>query len=194
MTENASEGPKIRSRHITTISPWTSIIAREVEFTPGAVPEIYHAVAQADYVGVIAITPEGLFPLVRQYRPVLEAYTWELPAGTVDGDEDPADSAQRELLEETGYPTLTLRSLGTTCPCTGRLNNRLHGFLIETGPRIADFEPEPGMSVDLVTLARLFDMIRSGEFVAQQHIGALLQAALYGFLDLNPLLPGATKG
>jgi hypothetical protein len=33
MTE---EWPKVRSRKVTKVSPWMEVIAREVEFTPGA--------------------------------------------------------------------------------------------------------------------------------------------------------------
>eukprot|EP01104_Vermistella_antarctica_P000655 TRINITY_DN107_c0_g2_i1.p1 TRINITY_DN107_c0_g2~~TRINITY_DN107_c0_g2_i1.p1 ORF type:complete len:325 (+),score=28.10 TRINITY_DN107_c0_g2_i1:406-1380(+) len=41
--------------------------------------------------------------LVRQFRPPLGAYTVEFPAGLVDDNEPPRDSALRELKEETGY-------------------------------------------------------------------------------------------
>jgi len=36
--------PRIRSRRTTAVSPWVSIIAREVEFARGAAPQTYHAV------------------------------------------------------------------------------------------------------------------------------------------------------
>jgi 8-oxo-dGTP pyrophosphatase MutT (NUDIX family) len=189
----SEEWPKIRSRHTRTISPWTGVIAREVEFAPGAPAETYHAVMQADYVGIVARTPSGRIPIVRQFRPALEAYTWELPAGTVDKDEDPAESARRELLEETGYPARSVHRLGITSPCTGRLSNRQYCFFIEAGDRIADAKPEPGIEVDLITLERLLAMIRDGEFIAQLHIGAVFQAGLLGFLDLARLLPGRNE-
>ena len=40
---------------------------------------------------------------VKQYRPPVDAYTLELPAGLIDAGEDPAEAAVREFLEETGY-------------------------------------------------------------------------------------------
>src|SRR5882757_10727851 len=99
----AEEWPKIRSRHTISVSPWMHVIAREVEFMAGAKPEIYHAVGQLDYLTIVALTPDGRIPIVRQYRPAIEAFTWELPAGMVDPGEQPIDSARRELMEETGY-------------------------------------------------------------------------------------------
>ena len=61
----ADEWPKIRSRQTTTVSPWMEIVAREVEFAPDQPTEIYHAVAQLDYLAIVAMTPDGRFPLVR---------------------------------------------------------------------------------------------------------------------------------
>lgn len=179
------DDPIVRSRRTETISPFIDIIAREVVFAPDAVPEIYHAVGQADYVSVVALTADGLLPLVRQYRPAVEGFTWELPAGTVDAGEDPAHSACRELLEETGYPALACHPLGRTSPCTGRMSNFLHSYFVTAGPRRAGFAGEPGLSVQLVSLPDLLRMIRSGEFISQLHIGAILQAALAGHLDLT---------
>ena len=148
----SDEWPKIRARQVTTISPWMKVIAREVEFAPGAKPEIYHAVGQRDYLAILARTPDGRIPLVRQYRPALEAFTWELPAGLVESGEDPAAACARELLEETGYPARAVHcSRRAGSPCTGRLSNRIHSFFVETGERIADFTPEPGLEVALKT-------------------------------------------
>jgi len=176
--------PRIRSRNTTVVSPWVSIVAREVEFVRGAPPQIYHAVEQADYISIVALTPRGQIPIVRQYRPALEAFTWELPAGLVDPGEEPADGCRRELIEETGLTAHAIHLLGEHSPCTGRLNNRVHTFFVEAGRQIAGFEPEPGVAMKLVSPAEIVRMIRAGDFMAQLHVGALLLAELSGFLVL----------
>jgi ADP-ribose diphosphatase len=180
----SNEWPKIKSREIVKVSPWVEIIARAVEFTPGKT-EVYHAVKQQDYLAIVAVTPSGQFPLVRQYRPALESFTWELPAGLVDPGEDPAEGCRRELLEETGYPTHAIHPLGIAAPCSGRLSNRIHSYFVATGERVADFVPEPGLDVRLVTPAELVDMIKSGEFVSQLHLGALMLAETHSFIKLR---------
>jgi 8-oxo-dGTP pyrophosphatase MutT (NUDIX family) len=160
------------------------IMAREIEFSRGAPVEIYHAVDQADYIAIIALTRGGKIPIVRQFRPALEAFSWELPAGLVDPGEKPIDCARRELMEETGLVAQAIYPLGETWPCTGRLGNRIHSFFVEAGNRIAGFEPEPGISVKLVSPADMVRLIRAGTFSSQLHIGTLLLAELHGFLEL----------
>jgi ADP-ribose pyrophosphatase len=181
----SEQWPKIKSRHTVTVSPWVDLVAREIEFVPGGPSEVYHAVQQQDYLAIVARTPSGHFPIVRQFRPALESFTWELPAGLAEPNEDPAVACRRELLEETGYPTRAIYPLGTAAPCSGRLSNRIHSFFLETGERVDDFVPEPGIAARLVTAAELADMIRSGEFVSQLHLGALLLAELRSFIVLR---------
>ncbi len=52
---------------------------------------------------VATLRPSGRLILIRQYRPPVDAYVIEFPAGLVDEGESPASAALRELREETGY-------------------------------------------------------------------------------------------
>ena len=182
-----SDWPKIKARRTTKVSPWMEIIEREVEFAPGAPAKLYHAVGQQDYIAIVALTPDGRFSIVRQYRPALERFAWELPAGLVDPGEAAADTCRRELLEETGYPARAVHTLGAYAPCTARLSNRVHSFFVETGARAEAQASEAGIELKLVTPAELAAMIRSGEFMSQLHLGAILLAGLAGYLDLGAL-------
>jgi len=185
----AAKWPRIRSRRTTAVSPWMKVIARKVEFAPAAPAQVYHAVGQADYIAIVALTPAGRIPIVRQYRPAIEDFSWELPAGLVDDGEDPAQGCRRELFEETGFPARVVHRLGETSPCTGRLSNRIHSFFVETAARAKSSEPEPGITLKLVKPAELVRLIRDGEFESQLHIGALLLAELHGFLTLPRAAP-----
>lgn len=184
-----TDWPKIKSRRTIDVSPWMKLIAREVEFAPGTAPEVYHAVGQQDYIAIVAMTADGMLPIVRQYRPALEAFTWELPAGMVDQGEDAIDCCKRELLEETGYRAIKVYPLGSYAPCTARLSNRVHSFFVETSAQPQAKATEHGIEIKLVKPAELGAMVRSGEFVLQLHIGAILLAGLAGHLDLGTFRP-----
>ena len=181
----AEDWPKITGRRDIPISPWMRVIARAVEFAPGAAPELYHAGGQQDYIAIVARTPDGLFPIVRQYRPALERFTWEFPAGLVDPGEDAAETCRRELLEETALTARAVHPLGAYAPCTARLSNRVHSFFVETGPRAPDASVEQGIEVRLVTPAELGSLIAAGDFVLQLHLGALMLAGMQGHLVLG---------
>jgi hypothetical protein len=60
----------------------------------------------------------------------------------------------------------------------------VHSYFVETGERVTDFSPEPGIAVELKTPAELAAMIKRGEFVQQLHLGALMLAELHNFLKL----------
>src|SRR5262249_62082258 len=94
-----------------------------------------------------------------------------------------------ELREEPGFTARAVQALGENPACTGRLNNRIHNFFVEAGERVAAFEPEPGISVKLVSPAEIARLIKRGVFLSQLHIGALLLAELHGFLALPRTTP-----
>ena len=182
------EFPKIKSRKTIEVSPWMKVIEREVAYKNGTT-ELYHAVAQQDYIAIVALTPDGRIPIVQQYRPAVERKTWELPAGMTDAGEDPALTCERELMEETGYPAKAVHALGTFSPCTARLSNRIHSFFVETGARPPGAAIEAGIELNLVSPDELAAMIISGEFSLQLHIGALMLAGMRGFIDLSAFTP-----
>ena len=53
---------------------------------------------------IVPVLPDGRILMIRQMRPAIDRETLELPAGARDSrTEDTADTAARELREETGY-------------------------------------------------------------------------------------------
>jgi|SRR5579859_237515 len=170
--------PRIVSEKSIRLSNWVQIVERAVELEPGQTPEVYHSLGQADYIAILAVTPDGTIPIVRQFRPGCGQYTWELPAGHVDPQETPENSCVRELLEETGLIARQVYPLGTYSPCTLRLSNRLHSFFVEGEESAAVFKPEKGMEIKKVTPKQLLQMILAEEFPLQLHVGVVLRAAI----------------
>jgi ADP-ribose pyrophosphatase len=172
---------RILSRVETWVSPWIRLVRKNVEFSPDREPETYHAISQADYISIFAMTRSGLIPIVRQFRPAVEAYTWELPAGLAEADEAPEETCRRELKEETGLDAESIVNLGTHYVDTGRYENRVHTFYVLASNPDPAFTPEPGLSVEFITPEELRDYMRSGKFNHQLHMGVLAAAAIAGY-------------
>jgi ADP-ribose pyrophosphatase len=173
----ATTYPRIVATRKTPISPWVTLVEKSVQFAPAEAPRIYHCLTQDDYVGVLAMTGDGLIPIVRQFRPCVEEFTWEFPAGTVDAGETPDEAARRELREEAGLETAELIYLGCFMPDTGRLQVRSHAFFARASRLAAPAPLESGLESKLVTLPELRDMMRTMEFRHQLH-WAIYAAAL----------------
>lgn len=83
--------------------PWLTARVDKVELPNGTVNPEYYILEYPTWVNVIAITSEGKFVMVRQYRHGLADIFTEIVAGVVEKGEEPLHAAQRELMEETGY-------------------------------------------------------------------------------------------
>ena len=69
--------------------------------------------------GAVVILPrraDGRVVLIRNYRPAVDRWVIELPAGTLEPGEDPISAAHRELAEETGYRARSMDCLLYTSP------------------------------------------------------------------------------
>lgn len=80
---------------------------------------------------VVPQLDDGRVVMVLQFRYALGRAIWEFPAGRRDPGESALASAQRELLEETGYAAASWRSLGGTDLCVGYSNERIEFFLAQ---------------------------------------------------------------
>jgi len=78
--------------------------------------------------------------LVRQYRLPAQRYLWELPAGSVDPGEKVAQTARRELQEETGYRAKNWKKLISFYPSPGFLTEKMTIFLA-TGLTAGEAKP-----------------------------------------------------
>jgi 8-oxo-dGTP pyrophosphatase MutT (NUDIX family) len=100
---------------------------------------------------VAAVDARGEICLLRQYRHALGRWLWELPAGKLDGGEDPLVCAHRELEEETGLVASAWQPLGGVVSSPGVFTEVVHLFLA-TGLEQRRAQPEAGEVFEIVWL------------------------------------------
>ena len=83
--------------------PWLTARCDTVQLPNGTVHDEFYILEYPTWINVIAITKEGKFVMVEQYRHGLQDVFTELVAGVAEDGEQPLEAARRELLEETGY-------------------------------------------------------------------------------------------
>lgn len=102
--------------------------------------------------------------LIRQYRYAARGFVYEIPAGKLDGGEDPLVCARRELQEETGCTAERIDRVYSFFTTPGFTDEVIHAF-VASGLTRGDtaHEKDEFMSIETVNLSRALEMIRTGE-------------------------------
>jgi 8-oxo-dGTP pyrophosphatase MutT (NUDIX family) len=101
-----------------------------IRFPDGAEAR-YTVLVNPDSAFIVPYFDNGDTMLVRQWRHAWDESSWEVPAGTFDGDEEPLTCARRELAEETGLLAERYTSLGVVHGAAF-LTGRAHLFLAQS--------------------------------------------------------------
>jgi ADP-ribose pyrophosphatase len=135
----------------------------------------HEVVVHRPVVVMVPVDAEGRILLVRQYRAPADANLLEVPAGSIDADEEIEAAAQRELQEEVGMRAGSLRRLGGFYSAPGYCTEFLHVFLCGdlTESRLAGDEDEQ-IEVERRTLAQALAAIASGEIRDAKSVAGLL--------------------
>lgn len=113
--------------------------------------------------------------LIRNMRYTLGNYLVELPAGTLEKNEDPMNAAGRELLEETGYLAHRMKPIANFFTSPGILSEKMYAFAaydLQKGHRAL----EEGEDIEPLTVSyeQAVKMIETGEIQDGKTIATLL--------------------
>lgn len=119
--------------------------------------------------------PESVI-LIRQYRHAVGQYVWELPAGSLDPDEDADAAAVRECHEEIGQLATMVERVASLYPSPGYTTEVMHLYVL-SGLYTPDYAAEQDEDEDLeprrVTIAELRALVARGEIVDMKTVAAL---------------------
>ena len=133
-------------------------------------------------VGIVAITNDSKILMVRQYRYPMEEELLEIPAGKLDGGEDPFECAVRELSEETGYTAGKWVDLGAIYPSPGFCRETLYLYLaMELTPGEMHLDENELLSVEEIGIDELIEKIMTNELKDAKTVTGIMKAKF--FLD-----------
>ena len=143
--------------------PWLTARRDAVQLPNGEINDEFYVLEYPDWVNIIAITPEGQFVFVRQYRYALDLDSIELCAGVIDPGETPLQGARRELLEETGYGGGQWRKFMTIGQNPSTCNNLTHCFIATGVQKLQDqhLDRTEDIEVTLLTRQEVLDLLNS---------------------------------
>ena len=161
------EGSRLQLR-LVPVPVEGGAIQKEVVVHPGAVV-------------VLPFVSDTEIVFIRNTRAAIGRQLLELPAGTLEKDEDPALCAQRELQEETGFAAAHIEPLGSFFNAPGWSTYRLFAFVargLTAGPQQLDQGER--IDIEIVPTADICSMIADGRIVDGKSLSSLaIYAARY---------------
>ena len=157
------------------------VAVERVTLPHGAVVDL-ELVRHDGSVVLVPIADDGRLLLVRQYRHAAGGFLWELPAGSLEKDEDPDAAAARECHEELGLIPTRLERLLTLYPtpgfCTETMTYYRATGLRSPGPddTAAHQDEDESIEVGAFTVDEIRAMIARGEIADLKTVAALALA------------------
>lgn len=148
--------------------------------TPSGKTVKYDIVEHIGSVIIVPVDENGQLYFVRQYRQAAEKELLELPAGTLEVGEPPAEAAAREIREETGMAAKNIKEIGSFYLAPGYSTELSHVFLA-TGLTHDPLDPDADeyLSVETMPLAKAFELAENGQMQDAKSLAALLLARKY---------------
>jgi 8-oxo-dGTP pyrophosphatase MutT (NUDIX family) len=174
---------QIESSEYVSRLPWFTVRKDSVRMANGGHIPDYFVFEYPNWINVVAVTTEGQLVLIRQYRHGLGAVHYELCAGVVEpfdgasGAEAALITAQRELLEETGYGGGDWSLLMTLSANPGTHSNLTYAFLATgvTQMQAQELEDTEEISVHVVSPQEALAIVDRGEMIQSLHVAPLLR-------------------
>lgn len=162
--------------------PWLTARVDKVELPNGVVHPEYYVLEYSTWVNIIAVTTDGRFVMVEQYRHGLGDVFTELVAGVAEKGEEPLQAARRELLEETGFGGGEWQLYTVLSANPGSMNNLTYTFLATGVEKISaqHLDETEDIAVRLLTTDEVKAMLLSDEMKQ-----SLMAAPLWKYFALN---------
>ena len=151
----------LKSTPLLNLGPWLNVRQEEVELPNGTQIPAWFVMDFPNWINVIAITKEGDFVMIDQYRHAL--------------GETPLHAAMRELSEETGYEGGNWQAFMELSPNPTNHTNKSYTFLATGVEKVREPHQEPSedIHVHVLTCDEVYELLTSGEIIQALHAAPL---------------------
>ncbi|MFE1771189.1 GntR family transcriptional regulator [Streptomyces sp. NPDC059008] len=153
---------------------WVKLQLWDVE--PPGMERFEHHVVKLNHVAVTAVLDDqDRVLMMYRYRFVPQQWGWELPGGIVDAGEDPAETAVREVVEETGWRPKSVEHVVTYQPMVGMVDSPHEIFVGQGAEHVGDpTDLEEAGHIAWVPLTDIPNLMARGELMGSGTLVALL--------------------
>lgn len=131
---------------------------------------------------IVPVFADETVALVKQYRRPAQKYLYEIPAGSLNKNENPETGARRELEEEIGVTAEKIELLTEFYVSPGFLSEKMFVFLATNLTETAqNLEADEILEIEKFTFEQAFEMIRKNEIEdAKTIVGLIFAGAKFG--------------
>lgn len=158
---------------------WIGLTEHQV-INPSGGKGIYGEVHFKNYaIGILPLDEALNTWLVGQYRFPLKAYSWEIPEGGGPLEQDPLNSAKRELMEETGLRASEWLEI-QRMHLSNSVSNELAIIYIARGLEIGEAEPEEteALTIRKLPFTEAYEMVLNGQITDSISVAAILKTKI----------------
>ena len=125
---------------------------------------------------VAAINESDEICLLKQWRHAIDQFIWELPAGCLEPDEPPVETAKRELEEEAGVIGTIWQEMGKVTTTPGFCNEILYFFkATDLKPGTLKLDEAEQLEAHWLPLESVYEMAKSGDIIDAKTLALLLR-------------------
>lgn len=162
------------------------LVVDAIKLSDGTVEDWTYFICQPGAI-IVSLTADKKIILIKQYRYTLKSFTYENPAGSCHPNQSSKSTAKQELLEETGYVSPNLISLGTYYDLPNETDHHSQTFLalncqLKETPKLDDeAEKYEELSVEIHDFKKVFSSLgtKSCLIKSSEHVAAIFLAHRY---------------
>lgn len=155
---------------------WLDVRSADVKLPDGRHLD-HRLIRMPPSAGAVVLNNNREALLIWRHRFITGRWGWEIPMGIIRPDEDPAEAAAREVLEETGWKPLEMRPLLYGQPAAGIMNLAHHVFVSENA--VERSSPSDGFEssrIEWIPLSDVPELISKQQIVNYAPMACLLLA------------------